>query len=254
MMAQFYYERDSFLHRLDPRVKIIGTALGIAAIMLYNDPVVLIPLFFVFLFIGAFLGKISIREQLALLKPLLPIVIITIAVWPLIYKPRLMGVLFGVSFSMRLLTFALLTFLLLATTSQTDLILGFVKLGMPHEYGLTVSISLRYIPTLYRLAGTIMDAQKSRGWEVEKGNFITRARKMTAVLIPLLVSSLKTAHDLSIALESRGFGASPRRTFIRDIRMTKRDYAVLAFTVGLFMLALYARYGLGFGHISIYPR
>jgi len=254
LMAQFYRERDSFLHRLDPRVKIIGTALGIAAIMLYNDPVILIPLFFLFLLAGTLLGKISIGEQLRLLKPLIPIVAITILIWPLIYKPRLMGLLFGISFSMRLLTFALLTFLLLATTSQADLILGFVKLGMPHEYGLTVSISLRYIPTLYRLAGTIMDAQKSRGWEVEKGNFLTRARKMTAVLIPLLVSSLKTAHDLSIALESRGFGASPRRTFIRDIKMTRRDHAVLAFTVGLFLLALYARYGLGLGHISIYSR
>ncbi|WP_456444049.1 energy-coupling factor transporter transmembrane component T family protein [Thermococcus sp.] len=253
-MAQFYRERDSFLHHLDPRVKIVGTILGIAAIMLYNDPTILIPLFFIFLLIGVVLGKISVWEQVTLLKPLLPIVVITIIIWPLIYKPRFMGVLFGVSFSMRLLTFALLTFLLLATTSQGDLILGFVKLGMPHEYGLTISISLRYIPTLYRLAGTIMDAQKSRGWEVEKGNFITRARKMTAVLIPLLVSSLKTAHDLSIALESRGFGASPKRTFIREIRMGRRDYMVLVLMVVFFVLALYARYGLDLGHISIYPR
>ncbi|ASJ07435.1 energy-coupling factor transporter transmembrane component T family protein [Thermococcus pacificus] len=252
MIYLFYSERDSLLHSLDPRVKIIGTAAGIAAIMLYNDPKILIPLFFVFLVIGRFLGKVGIGEQLRLLKPLLPIVIITIVVWPFIYRPRLMGLLFGVSFAMRLLTFALITFLLLMTTSQRDLILGFVRLGMPYEFGLTISIALRYIPTLYILSRNIMDAQRSRGWEVEKGNFIVRARKMTAVLIPLLVASLKTAHELSIALESRALGASEKRTFLYDIRMGRKDYAAVVLILALFALTIYVRYGLGIGHVRIY--
>ncbi|ASJ09525.1 cobalt ABC transporter permease [Thermococcus siculi] len=252
MIYPFYSEKDSLLHSLDPRVKIIGAALGIAAIMLYNDPKILIPLFFVFLLIGMFLGKVAVGEQLRLLKPLLPIVIITIIVWPLIYEPRLKGLLFGISFATRLLTFALITFLLLMTTSQRDLILGFVRLGMPYEFGLTISISLRYIPTLYILSRNIMDAQRSRGWEVEKGNFLVRAKKMTAVLIPLLVASLKTAHELSIALESRGLGASEKRTFLYDIKMGRRDYLAMGVILVLFALTLYARYGLGIGHVEIY--
>lgn len=192
--------------------------------------------------------------MLHLLKPLVPIVIITLVLWPIIYKPRLQGgLLFGVSFSMRLLTFALLTFLLLMTTSQRDLILGFVRLGMPYEFGLTISISLRYIPTLYALTSNIMDAQKSRGWEMEKGNFLVRMKRMSAVLIPpLLVASLKTAHELSIALESRGLGAAKKRTFLHDIEMRRRDYAAMAVILVLFGLALYVRYGLGFGHINMY--
>ncbi len=250
-MYPFYPQRDSLLSSLDPRVKIIGTALGIASIMLYNDPKVLLPLFLLFVLVGKYLGGISLREQLALMKPLLPVVIITIVVWPVIYKPRVMGLLFGITFAVRLLTFALLTFLLLMTTSQRELILGFVKLGIPYEFGLTISIALRYIPTLYMLSRNIMDAQKSRGWEIEKGSFITRARKMTAVLIPLLVASLKTAHELSIALESRGFGASKKRTFLYDIRMRRRDYIAMGLIVILFALSLYARYGLGIGHVEL---
>ncbi|ASJ04873.1 energy-coupling factor transporter transmembrane component T family protein [Thermococcus barossii] len=252
MIYPFYFERDSLLHGLDPRVKILGTVAGIAAIMLYNDPVFLIPLFFMTLIAVRVLGKIEIREQLRLLKPLIPIVIITLIIWPLIYKPRPQGLLFGVSFSMRLLTFALLTFMLLMTTTQRDLILGFVRLGMPYEFGLTISIALRYIPTLYMLTGNIMDAQKSRGWEVEKGNFLVRMKRMSAVLIPLLVASLKTAHELSIALESRALGATKKRTFLYDIEMTGRDYAATAVILILFGLALYVRYGLGLGHVSIY--
>ncbi|ASJ11062.1 cobalt ABC transporter permease [Thermococcus sp. P6] len=251
MMYLFYSERDSILHSLDPRTKILISLVGMATIMLYNDPTFLIPAFFTVLILGKVLGKVSVTEMLRLLKPLLPIVIITILLWPLVYTPRLRGLLLGISFSMRLLTFALLTFLLLVTTSQRDLILGFVKLGMPYEFGLTVSISLRYIPTLYALAGNVMDAQKSRGWEVEKGNLLTRIRRMSAVLIPLLVASLKTAHELSIALESRAFGASGKRTFLHDIEMTKRDYAAIGIVLALFAVALYLRYGLGMGHVSV---
>ncbi|AFL95892.1 cobalt ABC transporter permease 2, CbiQ [Thermococcus cleftensis] len=252
MIYPFYTENDSLLHSLDPRVKIIGTAAGIAALMLYNDPAVLIPMFFLFLLVGRLLGGVGLGEQLRLLKPLLPIVVITLVVWPLIYEPRLKGLLFGVSFAMRLLTFALLTFLLLMTTSQRDLILGFVRLGMPYEFGLTISIALRYIPTLYLLSRNIMDAQRSRGWEVDRGNFIVRAKKMTAVLIPLLVASLKTAHELSIALESRALGASKKRTFLYDIEMSARDYAAVVLVLVLFGLAVYLRYALGIGHVSIY--
>ncbi len=139
------------------------------------------------------------------------------------------------------------------TTTQKELVLGFVRLGLPYELGLTLTIALRYIPTLYWLARTIMDAQRSRGGlELDKGNLLTRMRKMTSVLIPLIVASLKTAHELSIALESRAFGASKKRTFLRDLEMKPRDYAVLALLLVGFSLALYARYVLGFGHVNLY--
>ncbi|WP_297437182.1 energy-coupling factor transporter transmembrane protein EcfT [Thermococcus sp.] len=252
MMYSFYVERDSLLHRLDPRVKIVGSGAGIAAMLLFNDPAVLMGLFFLILFGGRFLGRTGIKEQLKLLKPIFPISMITVILWPIIYTPRLRGLLFGISFGFRLLTFALVTFLLLMTTQQRDLILGFVRLGLPYEFGLTVSIALRYIPTLYLLATNIMDAQKSRGWEMEKGNMITRIRKTTVVLIPLLISSLKTAHELSIALESRALGASKKRTFLHDIRMERRDYAAMATVLLLLAAALYIRYGLGMGHIIIH--
>ncbi len=252
MMYSFYVERDSLLHKLDPRVKIIGSGAGIAAMMLFNDPAVLTVLFFLVLFGGRELGKIRVREQLKLLKPIFPIFIITVLLWPVIYTPRLQGLLFGVSFGFRLLTFALFTFLLLMTTSQRDLILGFVRMGLPYEFGLTVSIALRYIPTLYLLAGSIMDAQKSRGWEMEKGNMVTRLRRTTVILIPLLISSLKTAHELSIALESRALGTGRRRTFLHDIKMESRDYAAIVAVLALLAAAVYVRYGLGMGHVIIH--
>ncbi|WP_456423083.1 energy-coupling factor transporter transmembrane component T family protein [Thermococcus sp.] len=252
MIYQFYVERNSFLHSLDPRVKIVGMLSGILSLMLFNDPKVLIPLFLLILLSGRLLGKLGVGEQLRLLKPLLFIVALTVLIWPLVYKPRFMGLLLGVSFSLRLLGFGLITFQLLMTTKQRELILGFVKLGLPYELGLTLTIALRYIPTLYGIAGTIMDAQRSRGLELDRGNILERIRKTIPILVPLIVASLKTAHELSIALETRAFGAGRRRTFYRDIEMAKRDYVVLMIILTIFALLLYLRFALGFGHIVIY--
>nr|WP_320407213.1 energy-coupling factor transporter transmembrane component T [Thermococcus eurythermalis] len=251
-MYQFYVERDSVLHSLDPRVKIIGMLAGIVSLMFFNDPKVLVPFFLLVLLSGKLLGKLGIGEQLRLLKPLMFIVVLTVIAWPIIYRPRLMGLVFGLSFSLRLLGFGLITFQLLMTTKQRELILGFVKLGLPYELGLTLTIALRYIPTLYIIAGTIMDAQKSRGLELDKGNFLERARKTVPILIPLIVAALKTAHELSIALESRAFGASRKRTFYRDIGMTGRDYVALGAVLVSFAVLVYLRFVLGIGHVVIY--
>ncbi len=252
MIHTFYRDSESFLHSLDPRTKIVGFTITVIVILLFNDPFVTALLFTLMLATGKVLGQIGIREQLKLLKPLIPLVIFTILLWPVIYKPRSMGLLFGVSFALRLLELGLVTFILLMTTRQREIIQGFVKLGLPYELGLTVSIGLRYIPTLYMLTREIMDAQKSRGWEMEKGNVIVRIRKMSAVMIPLLVASLKTAHELSIALESRAFGAGKKRTFLNDIEMKKRDYFTLLGFILMLGTALYIRYFLGVGHIRIY--
>ncbi len=252
MMYNFYIKRDSILHSLDPRVKLTGTAAAVIILLLFNSPEVLIPLFFLTMLLIYLLGKITLREQYRVLRPLFPILIITIVVWAFVYDPWYRGALIGVAYGLRLLTFGLIAFALLMTTTQRDLILGFIKLKMPYEYGLTMTIALRYIPTLYMLALNIMDAQKARGWEMEKGNIFVRIKKMSAVLVPLLIASIKTAHELSIALESRGFGARRKRTFLHTIEMKKRDYIALFLTGITIGIALYVRYGLGFGHIKLY--
>ncbi|WP_461866125.1 energy-coupling factor transporter transmembrane component T family protein [Thermococcus sp.] len=252
MIYNFYVERDSILHTLDPRVKLIGSASIIVLLLLFNSPVVLIPFFFLIMLFVYILGKITFYEQYRVLKPLFPILVITIVVWAFVYDPWYKGTLIGVAYGLRLLTFGLIAFSLLMTTTQRELILGFIKLKMPYEYGLTMTIALRYIPTLYMLALNIMDAQKARGWEMEKGNILVRIRKMSAVLIPLLIASIKTAHELSIALESRAFGARKDRTFLYTIEMKRRDYVALLLTGIILIIALYVRYSLGFGHIKLY--
>ena len=148
MMYTLYLERDSFLHSMDPRVKIIGSFLGVVALILFNSPYLLLAIFLGLTLILNFLGKIQYREIFKALKPLIPIVLIAMVIWPFILKPWYFGLLIGVGYGIRLLSVALLTLGLIMTTSQKDLVLGFIKMGMPYEIGLTLTIALRYIPTL----------------------------------------------------------------------------------------------------------
>lgn len=252
MMYNLYIERDSLLHRLDPRVKIISSLLGILTMILFNSPYLLFILFALLSLSLKSLGKISFKEQIKMLKPLTPLILITIVIWPFILEPRTFGLFIGLGYALRLASMAMITFGLLMTTTQRELILGFIKLKMPYEIGLTLTIALRYIPTLFNLAQTIIDAQRSRGLELEKGSFFSRIKNTVPILIPLIIASIKTAHELSIALESRAFGANKKRTFLYTIEMKRKDYIALTVVLLLFGLALYARYQLGIGYVKLY--
>lgn len=251
MIYNLYVDRDSLLHSLDPRTKIIATFLGIVAVVTFNNPYILGVLFALLILGLRVMGKIYLGEQWRVLKPLVPLMIITAIIWPFLLRPRIFGLLFGMGYAFRLGTMALITFSLLLTTRQKELVLGFIRLGMPYEIGLTLTIALRYIPTLYILATNIMDAQKARGLELEKGNFLQRARKTVPILVPLIVSSIKTAHELAIALESRGFGAGKKRTLLHDIEMKKRDYLALTILLTGFAILMFLRYRYGFGHVEL---
>ncbi|MFA4647033.1 energy-coupling factor transporter transmembrane component T [Pyrococcus kukulkanii] len=241
MMFSLYLERDSILHSLDPRVKIIGTAIFMTMGLMIKDPIYS-PLIFVFTIIGLkILGKIEVKEQLKVLKPLIPVFVLTFISWPIIIDPWERGVLVGIAYTFRLMGITIMAFGLMMTTKQRDLIRGFTKLGLPYEIGLAVLIALRYVPTIYALAQNVMDAQKSRGLELEKGNFLERAKKMTAVIIPLLVLTIRTAHELAIAMESRAFGASRKRTYLVDLKMKPIDYVALAIILGVALLYLGTR-------------
>lgn len=109
------------------------------------------------------------------------------------------------------------------TTSQSSLVRGLVKLGIPYDFGLSLSIALRYIPHFTGTIEQIKEAQLSRGFDISKGGPIRRARNYIPVLIPTVAIALRTAEDLSSVLVCRGYGAKAERTYFKDIRMRFSD-------------------------------
>jgi energy-coupling factor transport system permease protein len=103
---------------------------------------------------------------------------------------------------------------------------------------------VRFVPVLAKEAQTIMDAQKSRGLELEKGNFLKRIRNYVPVLIPLIVGAVRRSLELAEAMESRAFGANIKRTSLYRLRIKREDLITITISISLLIIALYIRFNI----------
>jgi energy-coupling factor transport system permease protein len=127
------------------------------------------------------------------------------------------------------------------TTSPDHLGLALEQSHVPYEFSFAFTTAVRFVPVLAEEAQTIMDAQKARGLELEKGNFMKRIRNYVPVLIPLIVSAIRRSLELAEAMESRAWGATKKRTNLYRLALRRGDFALLAITVGVLALEIYVR-------------
>jgi energy-coupling factor transport system permease protein len=125
------------------------------------------------------------------------------------------------------------------TTSPDHLGLALEQTRVPYEFSFAFTTAVRFVPVLAEEAQTIMDAQKARGLEMEKGNFMKRIRNYIPVLIPLIVSAIRRSLELAEAMESRAWGATKKRTNLYALKLRRGDFALLAITVGILAVAIY---------------
>jgi len=254
-----YIERNTAIHRLDPRVKLIGAALGMIAAVAVSDLLVLAVIYAIVIAVVK-LGQVTWERFKFALRTILPVSIMIVCLWPLFYKTgtpvlfswgpiviTLPSLLAGVSAALRINVMAFCAFALLYTTPQGRLVRGLVKLGLPYEYGLSLAIALRYIPTFGGIILMIMDAQKARGLELDKGSFLRKTLKYVYVMAPVVITALRMADQLSLAIESRAFGAPTKRTYVTDLKMRTVDGLALTAVVVAFAGLLFARLLYGFG-------
>jgi energy-coupling factor transport system permease protein len=125
------------------------------------------------------------------------------------------------------------------TTSPDHLGLALEQSRMPYEFAFAFTTAVRFVPVLAEEAQTIMDAQKARGLELEKGNLLKRIRNYIPILIPLIVSAIRRSLELAEAMESRAWGAVKKRTNLYLLKLHKGDYVLLGITVLLIVIAVY---------------
>ena len=255
-----YVPRDSWLHRLDPRVKLIFAVLATVTLLSLGN-------------LWWFLGFLALCHLLLISarvpavrigwawRLMLPITILIPLLWPL-FSPHIGPVWLrlgpvtitrgdvwqGLAMAARVDGMAFAFFVWLFTTSQTEMVLSFVSLGLPYEWGLTVAIALRYVPTLYTAYQQVMDAQQARGLVISRHNPLRAARAYVPALVPVLIGALRTADNLSRALEARAFGAPGRqRTLRRRLRFRPVDAVALLAVLALCGSVIAARWVWGFG-------
>ncbi|MBM5805583.1 MAG: energy-coupling factor transporter transmembrane protein EcfT [Candidatus Verstraetearchaeota archaeon] len=244
----FEYRRGvSVIHRIDPRSKMIYVILFTALTVYFVNPLLLLLVLSSSLPIVA-ISRIGSRWSQSIKGSLFFIAFIFIfnfigIVWATgsVYD----AVISGISMSIRFIALISIFSVFFLTTSPEDLTQSMVQVRIPYDYALTFNMAMRFVPTLSREAQIIMDAQKSRGLEMEKGNLIRRIKNYIPVLIPLIISSFRRAELVADAMESRAFGASKKRTSLYVLALGKRDALFILITVLSFLLLLSLRLVLG---------
>ena len=252
-----YYPGNSFIHRLDPRTKILTTLLLIVAVFLANTAMGYGILCAMVLFIIAVSG-LPFMLVLKSVKPLLFIILLTLALHALmgqgehvLYQWKFItvteeGLRLGVKMAMRLILLLMISSILTFTTSPiilTDgieaLLRPFRVIGVPaHELAMMMTIALRFIPTLMEETDRIIKAQTARGADFSGGNLLVRAKNMLPILVPLFISAFRRADDLAIAMEARCYRGGEGRTRMHQLAYRSGD--VLAFVFAFIMIGVLA--------------
>ena len=251
-----YYPADSVLHKLDPRVKFIGTLLYIIALFLVKG--VIGYAFMAAVLVGVIaLSKVPLRIIIGGLKPVLVILFITV-LFNLFLTPGEVlwhagafhitreGLRVAVRMAIRLTFLVTGSSLMTLTTTPNQLTDGMEKLFSPlkkikvpvHEIAMMMSIALRFIPILMEETDKIKKAQIARGADFESGNFIKRTKAMVPLLVPLFVSAFRRANDLAMAMEARCYHGGEGRTQMKPLVYAKRDRIAYLILILIFAAAI----------------
>lgn len=250
-----YIPNDSYIHSLDPRIKIIDMLLLLVCVFIPAGwwAYLLLFVFACSIILGAglsfkFIWK-SMKPMLFMLFFLLIINILSIHSGKVllqfahfvIYSEAIIQTLY---IAVRLLLMIMVTTCLTATTKPLDMTLGiedllkpFEKIHVPsHMIAMLISIALRFIPDLIEETQRIMKAQESRGVDLKEGKLKEKIMAILSLIVPLFVSAFQRAEDLAEAMEARGFVPVKKRTRYKQLVFKKTDYIAL-FTV-LFILCI----------------
>ena len=127
------------------------------------------------------------------------------------------------------------------TTHPDDLAQALIQMKVPFDFAFALSMATRYVPTLAREAQTIMDAQMSRGLELQKGGLTQKIRNLIPLIIPLIVNSVRRALSIAESLESRAFGAIKKRTYLYQLKLKKNDFIFIISLTLYLLLMIYIK-------------
>lgn len=251
-----YYRADSLIHRLDPRVKIIGTLVYIISLCMFRQ---FLGFAFAVLIFGLIvkLSEIPLQFIVRGLRPILLILVFT-AMLNLLWTPgdvlweagvvhiTVQGVRQSIFLALRLILLMIGSSLMTLTTTPNQLTDALENLLHPlnrlhvpvHEIAMMMSIALRFIPILLEEANRIMKAQTARGADFESGSIIRRLYHIVPVLVPLFASAIRRATDLANAMDARCYHGGAGRTKMKPLRYQVRDIRAYVYIGLYFVLAI----------------
>jgi energy-coupling factor transport system permease protein len=262
-----YVPRASAVHRLHPVTKMASLLTVIVAAFLVDRPLVLAPLLVALVGLLVAVGGGDNLRRFRILFVLT--FVFTLVVWTFFGggtagTPTRAGFLLGLSTAVRLATFLAAGLVFLTTTRVEEVAYGlgciaipvcpfplprFFYIRIPYKVGFTLTLSFRLVPVFFDAAVSVVQAQRCRGLQFDRGGPLTRLRRFVPVIVPVLIGALRRADRMAMALELRGFNSGrPRTTYLRA-RAHLRD--AVAGTIAAGVLAVYvALWFTGAGHVE----
>ncbi len=233
------------IHNLDPRIKFVYViAIFISAILFYE----VLPLAILFLMQLPFVFLARVQKQwlrslrgAAFLASFIFILNVLTTFLTHNYVITVPEIEAAVAMTMRFVVLVESFSVFFLTTSPDHLGLALEQSRVPYEFAFAFTTAVRFVPVLAEEAQTIMDAQKARGLELEKGSLLKRIRNYIPILIPLIVSAIRRSLELAEAMESRAWGATKKRTNLYLLKLHKGDYVLIAITALVLAVTIYVR-------------
>jgi energy-coupling factor transport system permease protein len=233
------------IHNLDPRVKFIYVCAVFVAAILFGE---ILPLIALFLMSIPFVLLAGVQKEwlrslrgAAFLAAFIFLVNIASSFFTSGYVLTAVAVETAAAMTLRFVVLVESFSVFFLTTSPDHLGLALEQSRVPYEFAFAFTTAVRFVPVLAEEAQTIMDAQKARGLELEKGGFLKRIRNYVPVLIPLIVSAIRRSLELAEAMESRAWGATKKRTNLYALKLHRGDFALLVINVAVLVVAIYVR-------------
>lgn len=237
-----YYQTDSVIHRLDPRVKLVTTLCFIISLFIVDNWVGYV-IAGLFLLMAIKLSKVPFKFMIRGMKSIIFLLLVAVifnlfltpgeplvTFWKITITRE--GLRLAVFMAVRLVFLIMGSSVMTLTTTPNQLTDALEKLLKPlkifkvpvHEIAMMMSIALRFIPILLEETDKIMKAQIARGADFESGNLIKKAKSLVPLLVPLFISAFRRANDLAMAMEARCYRGGEQRTKMKPLIYKKRDF------------------------------
>ena len=257
--ANLYMPYPSWVHRVDPRVKLLFVAIFLFLLILYKN------LWFMLTILGLvhllhWQAQMPGARFVFIWKTLLPItlfmLILRVVFYPVgepllefwLIRVTAVALAQGLVLACRIVTMAFVVFAWLYTTDQPMIIQSLVRLKVPYSWALTLALALRYIPTFQGTYTMILEAQQARGLNLGDTKGFQRVKRMMPIFVAMIITALRSSSQLAMAIEARGFGVQGvRRSSWYELKARPFDYLLTFLLITLLITLTYAYFRFGFG-------
>ncbi|TFG00109.1 MAG: energy-coupling factor transporter transmembrane protein EcfT [Promethearchaeota archaeon] len=234
-----FLKKDAFLHNLDPRTKLLLALIYTICALLFTH---LIPLLLLLMSLIPIIlyGKLG-KEWLKSIRGLSFLLILII-----VLNTFFISLSYALSMIIRILVMVSSFSIFFLTVDPNELSLSLISMRVPYPYAFSFSLAFRFVPTISMEAQNIIDAQQSRGYELQKKGLINQVKNLFPLLIPLIICAIRRAFNVAEALESRAFGSRKERTYYYQIHFTYKDWIFTSFLITLLIFSIFIKLNFNF--------